>query len=118
MAGSVTVLSLLAAADDIGWKPAVDSWIDKLECADYKPLLTALFSKYIEPTLEHCRRNFKTVVPLPAINQVQTVCKVMWVACGCRRAFRCLMAASCGFGIQKAEAAVTYCSIHAACCRS
>ncbi len=33
-------------------------------------------SKYVEPTLEHCRRNFKTVVPLPAINQVQTLCKV------------------------------------------
>lgn len=33
-------------------------------------------SKYVEPTLEHCRRNFKTVVPLPPINQVQTLCKV------------------------------------------
>ena len=54
----------------------MDSWISQLECADYKPLLTALFSKYIDFTLEHCRRNFKTVVPLPAINQVQTVCKV------------------------------------------
>lgn len=30
----------------------------------------------MEPTLDHCRRNFKTVVPLPAINQVQTLCKV------------------------------------------
>lgn len=26
--------------------------------------------------MDHCRRNFKMVVPLPAINQVQTLCKV------------------------------------------
>jgi dynein heavy chain len=36
-----------------------------------------LFSKYVEPTLDHARRNFKTVVPLPAINQVQTLCKIL-----------------------------------------
>lgn len=64
------------AAEDIGHKPFVDSWIERLECDDYKPLLTALFSKYVDAALEHCRRNFKTVVPLPAINQVQTLCKV------------------------------------------
>ena len=28
-------------------------------------------------TLEYCRRNFKYVVPLPAVNQVMTVCKVL-----------------------------------------
>lgn len=64
-------------ADDIGWKPAVESWVERLEAAEYRPLLTALFSRYVEPTLEHCRRNFKTVVPLPAINQVQTLCKIL-----------------------------------------
>lgn len=37
-------------------------------------------SKYVETTLEHCRRNFKTVVPLPPINQVQTLMKVLWGA--------------------------------------
>ena len=37
-------------------------------------------SKYVDTTLEHCRRNFKTLVTLPAINQVQTLCKVgVWV---------------------------------------
>ena len=30
-------------ADDIGWKPAVESWVERLECADYKPLLSMLF---------------------------------------------------------------------------
>lgn len=31
----------------------------------------------MDPTLEYCRRNFKYVVPLPAINQVMTVCKIL-----------------------------------------
>ncbi|KAF6251999.1 flagellar outer dynein arm heavy chain beta [Scenedesmus sp. NREL 46B-D3] len=56
-------------ADDVGWKPVVDSWIEKLEAVEYRPLLTTLFSRYVDPCLEHCRRNFKTVVPLPAVNQ-------------------------------------------------
>ncbi|KAL4450636.1 hypothetical protein ABPG77_000992 [Micractinium sp. CCAP 211/92] len=64
-------------ADDIGWKPAVESWVEKLECIEYKPLLSMLFSKYVEPTLDHCRRNFKTVVPLSPINQVQTLMKIL-----------------------------------------
>jgi dynein heavy chain len=57
-------------AEDVGWRPVVDSWIEKLEAAEYRPLLAALFTRYVDATLEYCRRNFKTVVPLPAINQV------------------------------------------------
>ena len=55
----------------------VESWIQSLECFEHRPILTALFAKYIETTADYCRRNFKTVVPLPLVNQVQTVCKVM-----------------------------------------
>ena len=40
-------------------------------------MLASLFDKYVEPTLAHCRRAFKTVVPLPAINQAQTLCKIL-----------------------------------------
>lgn len=40
------------------------------QAAEYRPLLTTLFSRYVDPCLEHCRRNFKTVVPLPAVSQV------------------------------------------------
>ncbi len=64
-------------AEDVGWKPVVDSWIEKLEAVEYKPLLTTLFTRYVDPTLEYCRRNFRTVVPLPAVNQVMTVCKLL-----------------------------------------
>lgn len=31
----------------------------------------------MDPSLEYCRRNFKYVVPLPPINQVQTICKIL-----------------------------------------
>ena len=55
----------------------VDSWIASLECFEHRPVLAALFAKYIDTTVDYCRRNFKTVVPLPLVNQVQTVCKVM-----------------------------------------
>jgi hypothetical protein len=40
------------------------------QAAEYRPLLTTLFSRYVDPCLDYCRRNFKTVVPLPAVNQV------------------------------------------------
>ena len=67
----------LPPQQDVGWKPIVDSWIEKLEAAEYRPLLQALFTRYVDVTLEYCRRNFKYVVPLPAVNQVMTVCKVL-----------------------------------------
>ncbi len=38
--------------DDIGWKPAVESWVDKLECVDYKPLLGMLFRR-VEEQVKH-----------------------------------------------------------------
>ncbi|MEW5311809.1 MAG: hypothetical protein WDW38_003494 [Sanguina aurantia] len=64
-------------AEDVGWKPAVDSWIDKLEATEYRPLLTTLFARYVDPCLEFCRRNFKNVVPLMPITQATTICKIL-----------------------------------------
>jgi dynein heavy chain, axonemal len=55
----------------------VDSWIERLECVEHKPLLAALFEKYVHATLERVRRYFKVVVPLPEVNQVQTLCKLL-----------------------------------------
>jgi len=42
-----------------------------MQAVEYRPLLTTLFSRYVDPCLEYCRRNFRTVVPLPAVNQVR-----------------------------------------------
>lgn len=64
-------------AEDVGWRPVVDSWIEKLEAAEYRPLLAALFTRYVDVSLEYCRRNFKTVVPLIAVNQAMTICKIL-----------------------------------------
>jgi dynein heavy chain, axonemal len=64
-------------AEDVGWRPAVDSWMDNLEVTEFKPLLSALFDKYAEPCMEYCRRNFKYVVQLPSVAQAQIVCKIL-----------------------------------------
>ena len=56
---------------------AVNSWIAKLEVAELRPMLSTLFDRYVETSIEHCRRNFKTVVPLPAISQALTVCRLL-----------------------------------------
>ena len=56
---------------------AVDSWIEKLDATEFRPLLTTLFARYVDATLEHCRRNFKYVVPVPTISQVMAICKIL-----------------------------------------
>ena len=61
--------------DDIGWQPMVESWIQSREAKEYRPLLVELFDRYMEKSLEHCRRNFRTIVPLVPMNIAGTVCK-------------------------------------------
>ena len=56
---------------------AVESWMAGLEASEFRPLLAVLFERYVETTLEHCRRNFKAVVPLPAVSQAMTVCHIL-----------------------------------------
>ena len=56
---------------------AVNNWMAKLEVAELRPMLSTLFDRYVETSIEHCRRNFKTVVPLPAISQALTVCRLL-----------------------------------------
>jgi len=64
-------------AEDIGWAPIVESWVQSLEATEYRPTLTKLFSNYLEKTLEYCRKNFKTVVPLVAMNIATSICKIL-----------------------------------------
>jgi dynein heavy chain len=64
-------------AEDVGWQPAVESWIQGRDDKVLAPVLSELFDRYLEKSLEHCRRNFKTVVPLVTVNQAQTVCKIL-----------------------------------------
>ena len=64
-------------ADDVGWLPAVESWIQARDDKVTAPILSELFERYLDKSLEHCRRHFKTLVPLVAINQAQTLCKIL-----------------------------------------
>lgn len=64
-------------AEDIGWMPAVESWIQARDDKLMAPFLLDLFQRYLPKSLEHVRRTFRTVVPLVAVNLAQTVCKVL-----------------------------------------
>ena len=33
--------------------------------------------RYVDKSMEHCRRNFKTIVPLVMVNVAQTICKIL-----------------------------------------
>ena len=63
--------------DDIGWQPMVESWIQSREAKEYRPLLVELFDRYMDVSLEHVRRNFRTLVPLVPMNIAGTVCKIL-----------------------------------------
>eukprot|EP00854_Cymbomonas_tetramitiformis_P002137 gene2137-2836_t len=62
---------------------AVESWLQNVvdgmrdALRLYVPLLIELFGRYMDKSLEHVRRNFKTVCPLPLVNQAQSVCKIL-----------------------------------------
>ena len=56
---------------------AVDSWMSKLEVTELRVQLGELFSKYADVSMEHCRRNFKSVVPIPSITQAMTICQIL-----------------------------------------
>ena len=63
---------------DIGWRPYVETWMGCLgpEHENVKAHLPGLFDKYIEPLADGCRK-MKTAVPLPLINQVMSVCRLL-----------------------------------------
>ena len=55
----------------------MDSWISKLENAEVRTALGEYFTKYVDTSLDYCRRNYKTVVPVPAITQAMTICRIL-----------------------------------------
>jgi len=62
---------------DIGWKPFVESWIDRLACDKEKSFLPGFFDKYIEVCIEIVRKGFKHVTPIRTMCKVQTVCTLL-----------------------------------------
>ena len=64
---------------DIGWRPHVDTWLSGLESEALRAHLPGLFDKYVEPLAEGMRR-LKTAVPLPLINHVTSLCRLLEAA--------------------------------------
>eukprot|EP00898_Chlorokybus_atmophyticus_P007698 jgi/Chlat1/792/Chrsp104S01257 len=57
--------------DDVGWEPLVETWIESREDRAERAILAELFSRYMEKCLNQVRKNHRTVVPLPAVNQTR-----------------------------------------------
>ncbi|RYY34834.1 hypothetical protein EON62_02965, partial [archaeon] len=62
---------------DIGWRPFVETWMSQLSDDVLKAHLPGMFDKYVEAVHEGMRRTMKTAVPLPLINQVMSVCRLL-----------------------------------------
>lgn len=82
---------------DLGWKPFVQSWLDKRHkvefihskhnCLDWKcnemispqdeaEHLKSLFDKYIESTLNFKKHNCKELIPITELNGVISLCRL------------------------------------------
>ncbi|KAF8787223.1 Dynein beta chain like protein [Argiope bruennichi] len=59
---------------DVGWNPYVVSWIERRSVQSEKANLIIFFDKYVPPCLEAMSKRFKTVLPIPDICYVQTLC--------------------------------------------
>uniref|UniRef100_UPI0037E8313A dynein axonemal heavy chain 2 n=1 Tax=Semicossyphus pulcher TaxID=241346 RepID=UPI0037E8313A len=61
--------------NDLGWKPFVQSWLDKRPKAEVDHL-KRLFEKYIESTLSCKKNNCKEPVPITELNGVTSLCRL------------------------------------------
>nr|XP_027809857.1 dynein heavy chain 9, axonemal [Marmota flaviventris] len=62
---------------DLGWNPAVNSWIDQREIQTERANLTILFDKYLPTCLDTLRTRFKKIIPVPEQSMVQMVCYLL-----------------------------------------
>ena len=62
---------------DVGVQPVIDSWIAAQSATNYKSILSTLFAKYLDKSLEFCRRNFRTIIPLSSVSMAQGICKIL-----------------------------------------
>ncbi|XP_070711337.1 dynein axonemal heavy chain 2 [Pempheris klunzingeri] len=60
---------------DLGWKPFVQSWLDKRPKAEVDHL-KRLFEKYVESTLNFKKSNCKELIPTTELNGVASLCRL------------------------------------------
>ncbi|XP_036403568.1 dynein heavy chain 2, axonemal [Megalops cyprinoides] len=60
---------------DLGWKPFVQSWIDKRKKVEVEHL-QRLFDKYIETTIQFRKANCKELVAITELNGVCSLCRL------------------------------------------
>ncbi|XP_051799543.1 dynein axonemal heavy chain 2 isoform X2 [Acanthochromis polyacanthus] len=60
---------------DLGWRPFVQSWLDKRHKAEVEHL-KGLFEKYIESTMTFKRNNCKELIPITELNGVISLCRL------------------------------------------
>ena len=58
---------------DIGWRPFMETWVQRRENHTEKSYLPGLFDKYVESLVEMTRRGFKEVTSIRLINKVTTI---------------------------------------------
>lgn len=59
--------------NDIGWRPFMETWVQKRNNATEKNILLSLFDRYIDTLVEMTRRGYKEVTSLRLINKVSTL---------------------------------------------
>ncbi|XP_012283270.1 dynein beta chain, ciliary [Orussus abietinus] len=62
---------------DLGWNPYVTSWIETRTLPAEKSSLVVLFDRYVPPTLESLRTNFKKVTPMVDMAHVEMLCHLL-----------------------------------------
>ncbi|XP_041842513.1 dynein heavy chain 2, axonemal [Melanotaenia boesemani] len=60
---------------DLGWKPFVQSWLEKRHKAEMNHL-KQLFDKYLESTLNFKKTNCKELIPITELNGVASLCRL------------------------------------------
>ncbi|XP_055012614.1 dynein axonemal heavy chain 2 [Boleophthalmus pectinirostris] len=60
---------------DLGWKPFVQSWLDKRKKAEVEHL-KPLFDKYVDPTLLFKKKQCKELIPITELNGVISLCRL------------------------------------------
>ncbi|XP_035806180.2 dynein axonemal heavy chain 2 [Amphiprion ocellaris] len=60
---------------DLGWRPFVQSWLDKRHKAEVEHL-RGLFEKYVESTMTFKRNNCKELIPITELNGVTSLCRL------------------------------------------